>query len=386
VTRPLVATCVVVTAAVLPAFLVGALAVQIRQDLSFGTAALGFATAAFFGAAALSSFGFGRLAERLGPVGSMQASALLSALVLAAIAAFAQSYGLLVAMLAAGGLANGLAQPAANLYVARVVDLRRQGVAFAVKQSAIPIATLLGGLAVPAFGLTVGWRWAFVAGSLLALVGIVLVSAAVAERPARSTARAPRRSQAVRSALLPLSIGVGLGAAAAGALGTFFVTSGVEYGLNRGAAGVLAAVGGAICVAIRIIAGVRADRLGSGHLRTVATLLGLGAIAYAVMALGNPVAFVLVTPLAFGAGWGWPGLFNLAVVLANPDAPAAATGITQSGTYLGAMAGPVVFGWVAGAQSFGAAWLTAAVGAALAMVAIRLGRQRIRAARTVAGT
>ncbi len=313
----------VVTAAVLPVFLVGALAVQIRQELSFGTTALGFATAAFFGAAALSSFGFGRLAERLGPVGSMQASALLSAIVLAAIAVFGRSYGLLVTMLAAGGLANGLAQPAANLYVARVVDVRRQGVAFAVKQSAIPIATLLGGLAVPVFGLTVGWRWAFVVGSLVALVGMVLVGAAVAERPARAVGSAPRRSQAVRSALVALCVGVGLGAGAAGALGTFMVTSGVEYGLDRGAAGLLAAFGGAICVFVRIVAGLRADRLGSGHLRTVAMLLGLGAVAYAVMALGNPVAFVLVTPLAFGAGWGWPGLFNLAIVLANPDAPAA---------------------------------------------------------------
>jgi MFS family permease len=371
----------VVTAAVLPVFLVGALAVQIRHELSFGTAALGFLTAAFFGTAALSSFGFGRLAERLGPVGSMQASGLLSALVLIAIAVFGRSYGLLLVMLAAGGLANGLAQPAANLYVARVVDVRRQGLAFAVKQSAIPIATLLGGLAVPAFGLTVGWRWAFAVGSLLALVGIVLVGTAVAERPARAVGSAPRRSQAVRSALLPLCIGVGLGAGAAGALGTFLVTSGVEYGLNRAAAGLLAAFGSAICVFVRIVAGLRADRLGSGHLRTVATLLGLGAVAYAVMALGNPVAFVLLTPLAFGAGWGWPGLFNLAVVLANPDAPAAATGITQSGTYLGAMAGPVVFGWVAGAVGFGAAWLTAAVAAASAMVAIRVGRHRIRAAR-----
>ena len=147
------------------------------------------------------------------------------------------------------------------------------------------------------------------------------------------------------------------------------------------AAGLLAAFGGAICVFVRIVAGLRADRLGSGHLRTVATLLGLGAVAYAVMALGNPVAFVLLTPLAFGAGWGWPGLFNLAVVLANPDAPAAATGITQSGTYLGAMAGPVVFGWVAGAVGFEAAWLTAAAAATAAMVAIRVGRHRIRAAR-----
>ena len=163
-TRPLVATCVVVTAAVLPTFLTGALAVQMRQDLGFGTAALGLAAAAFFFAAAATSFGFGRSAERLGPVRSMQLSSALSATVLLAVAVLAHSYAALLAILAIGGLANGLVQPAANLYVARVVRYDRQGLAFAVKQSAIPIATVLGGLAVPLLGLTVGWRWAFVAG------------------------------------------------------------------------------------------------------------------------------------------------------------------------------------------------------------------------------
>ena len=52
-------------------------------------------------------------------------------------------------------------------------------------------------------------------------------------------------------------------------------------------------------------------------------------------------------PLAFATGWAWPGLFNLAVVRVNPSAPGAATGITQTGTYLGAVVGPVLFGVVA---------------------------------------
>jgi MFS family permease len=181
--------------------------------------------------------------------------------------------------------------------------------------------------------------------------------------------------------LLPLSVGIGLGAAAAGALGTFFVTTGVEYGLARGMAGVLAAVGGFVCVVVRVGAGLRADRIGGGHLRTVAAMLALGAIAYAVIASDNAVALVLATPVAFGAGWGWPGLFNLAIVLANPDAPGAATGITQTGTYLGAMAGPLAFGWLADHLGFGTAWLAAAVAAAIAAAAIRVGRSRVRAAR-----
>ena len=69
-------------------------------------------------------------------------------------------------------------------------------------------------------------------------------------------------------------------------------------------------------------------------------LLGLGAVAYAVMALGNPVAFVLADAAGLRRGMGLAGPVQPGRRAANPDAPGAATGITQTGTYLGAMAGP----------------------------------------------
>jgi 4-diphosphocytidyl-2-C-methyl-D-erythritol kinase len=50
--------------------------------------------------------------------------------------------------------------------LARRVEVARRATAFAVKQSAIPAAMLLGGLAVPALALTVGWRWAFAGGAV----------------------------------------------------------------------------------------------------------------------------------------------------------------------------------------------------------------------------
>jgi len=45
--------------------------------------------------------------------------------------------GLVVALVLAG-VANGEIQPAANRYLTRTVDARRQGLTFGVKQSAIP--------------------------------------------------------------------------------------------------------------------------------------------------------------------------------------------------------------------------------------------------------
>ena len=42
-----------------------------------------------------------------------------------------------------------------------------------MKQAAVPVAGIVAGLAVPAVGLTVGWRWAY-AGIGLGVVGLAL--------------------------------------------------------------------------------------------------------------------------------------------------------------------------------------------------------------------
>ena len=83
--------------------------------------------------------------------------------------------------------------------------------------------------------------------------------------------------------------------------------------------------------------------------------------AVACFALAAVPVYVLATPVAFGAGWAWPGLFNLSVVRRFPEAPGAATGATQTGTYLGAGVGPLVFGLVVDARGFSVAWPLAAV-------------------------
>jgi MFS family permease len=282
----------------------------------------------------------------------------------------------LLVFLAFGGVANALAQPAANLFIARTVPAERLGMAFAVKQSGIPAATLLGGLAVPTIALTVGWRWAFVAGALLPIIGgLTIPSAGGADGPAR-----PRTSP-VRVPLRPLVVlgfGIGFGAAAAGTLGAFLVNAAVDAGIAEGPAGLLVSAGSAVGIAMRLWAGRRADRREGGHLRVVSLMLVAGSVAYAVYATEQPWLLVLATPLAFGAGWGWPGLFNLAIVRAHPTAAAAASGVTQTGTYFGAVAGPVVFGAVVERASYRAAWLLAAGFALLGAGTIAIGRSLIR--------
>jgi len=70
------------------------------------------------------------------------------------------------------------------------------------------------------------------------------------------------------------------------------------------------------------------------------------------------------------------------VVRNNPTAPAAATGITQTGTYLGAMAGPLVFGWVVDTWSYREAWLAGTGWYVCGAVAMLVGRALLRRAGT----
>ena len=65
-------------------------------------------------------------------------------------------------------------------------------------------------------------------------------------------------------------------------------------------------------------------------------------------------------------------------MLANPASPGAATGVTQTGTYLGVVLGPLLFGVVAEHLSFAWSWWLVAVTSWLAAGAIWIGRAMLR--------
>jgi MFS family permease len=387
--RVVVAPAAVTTACVLPSFLLGAMAVQVGRDLDFGTSGIGLAFATFFVAASAASAVGGRIAERIGAVPAMRLAGVVSGLASLAVAATARSFATLLVPLAVAGAANAVCQPAANLLIARAVPPHRQGVGFAVKQSAVPMATLLAGFAVPSLALTLGWRWAYVAAALLALGTLPLVPSSMPgfdpfrRRAARddgvsAASRAPRRRADVPVRLMALlTVGIGLGAAAAGTLGSFLVSASVAAGISEGAGGLLLTAGSLAGIAVRLAAGARADRRDGDHLRVVALMLALGAGAFALMATDQPWAYALAGPAGFCTAWAWPGLFNLAVVQANPSYPAAATGITQTGTYVGAVSGPLLFGVLADHTSYPVAWLAAAAFSVAAAAVMAVGHARL---------
>jgi MFS family permease len=385
--RVVLAPTAVTTACVLPSFLLGAMAVQVRRDLDFSAAGIGLAFGMFFLAASAASAVGGRIAERIGAVRAMRLAGAISGLAGLVLAATARSFVTLLIPLAVAGAANAVCQPAANLLIARSVPAHRQGVGFAIKQSAIPMATLLAGFAVPSLALTIGWRWAYVAAALLALGTLPLISSLSAVSTVTSVPSPAPRAEATperrRKADVPLglmallTIGIGFGAAAGGTLGSFLVSGAVDAGVSEGAAGLVLTAGSLAGITVRLAAGAQADRRDGDHLRVVALMLALGAATFALMAVDEPWSYVVAGPAGFCTAWAWPGLFNLAVVQANPSHPAAATGITQTGTYIGAVSGPLLFGVLADHTSYPAAWLVAAAFAIVAAVVMAAGQTRL---------
>jgi predicted MFS family arabinose efflux permease len=380
----------VLTVSVLGAFLTGALAVQMQADLGFGDRRLGLAVALYFGlSATLAPLG-GRLADRLGwrPAGVLGAT--LSAVCLLGVALVASTYLHLLAFLVMGGISNAISSPASNLLLVSETRPEHHGFTFGIKQAAIPLATMAAGASVPIIALTVGWRWAFAAATLLAVATIGAMALRGTGRRRRrgggraTSAAVERLTARDRRLLTGIAVATGLGTLTSGALSTFTVRSLVEGGLTAGRAGALVGAAGVAGLLVRVGGGYLADRRGWGGLVPSAVLLGVGALGTAMIATGRMFLVVPGTVIAFGGSWGWQGLNLVGIVQVFRRSAGAATGLLQLGTAGGHAAGPLAFGLVATQLGFGAAWSIYTVLALLGATLVLRSASSLRARETSA--
>lgn len=367
-----------------PVFLTGALGVQLREDIRLTATHVGLAMGSSFGVAAVLSAPMGRVAERLGPRRGFRVGLTTSALAMLAVALLARNVWQFCLLLGVAGAGNALNQPSANLMLTTHVDGERLGFALGAKQSGMPTAALLGGAAVPAIALTAGWQWAYVAGAAMA-VGVMLGfppdRGSRSDRNTSANATGDPRSARpdLGMPLLVLYAMVGLlGAASAGTM-VGFITSGAEAsGLGPGAAGLVLSLGSLVGVVSRLIQGWQVDRWGVLPIQRLVWLYGLGGLGMLVLSIDLPVTYVLAPIPAFAFGWAWPGLFNLSVVRNNPSAPAAATGVSQVGVFIGAALGPALGGVIIDNGSYRLLWIFGASTLLLGSMLATVLRRQIR--------
>lgn len=348
---------------VFPGLASGSLAVQASDDFGITEGAWGWTLSAFFFGSAASSFALGRVAQRIGPRRQLLFTTAATSIVQLLIATAARSFAAVLALLVVAGCINAASQTAVNLALSQA-DLPRLGVAMATKQSAMPTAAMLGGLAVPALALTLGWRWSYVLGAAVALIAHVGVRKSIAPGVKPST-DAERSAESSTRLLVFVAVTSFLLAYTSGAINAWLVASGVDAGLGEGVAGLALSAAAALGISMRLVAGTRLDASRVPPFTAAARLFTIGIVGFALLAIRNPALHVFAGFLAFTCGWIWPAFTNYAIVRTNPRSAARATGMTQTGVYLGVMAAPATTGPIVDGAGYPTMWIvTAAVGVA----------------------
>lgn len=357
---PFATAAVVLSAA--PIFLVGAQAVQIGATLGLDPATLGITGSIFFGTTALSTATLGRLVQRHGPRRSMTWATLLNIAAVIGVSV-SRSVEELGAALIVGGLANGAMHPSANALLALRGRVERLGLGLGIKQSAPTMASLVGGFAVPALALTVGWRWSFVVFALLGALFVMFLRGLEASPAPTPTPMMPQRGPRLVTTMPVrwLAVIAALGACAGNSLNLFAVDYGVHVvGLSPAAAGESYAVASLAGLLGRLLGGRWMDRSDSpGPLPVTLVLLVVAVGSDLLMFAGGSVGFIAGLVAAYGFGWAWPTLLHYSAVSGNIANAATATGTLMTGFAAGSFSGPLFLGQIATHIGYSHLWLVA---------------------------
>lgn len=366
------------TMCVLPIFLIGALATLIRASLDIGLSNIGLTFVTFYLSSSVCSVPAGRVVQARGWRWGINAACFLTASALLGFGLFTNSWSHLLMFSVIGGSGYAFAQVSSSLLIAEEVGSLRQGLAFGIKQASVPCAGLLAGLALPIFALQVGWETVFTSFGLFELVFLALLPKRRGLSGHRLHGETEKKRLTNLKALLYLAAAGGLGAATAGVLGAYYVESLVAADVRESLAGSMLALGSVVGLVARVGAGWHADRTDRGTFGPIAWMLIAGGFGFAMLGAEPGLLLIPATLLAFGPGWGWPGLFSFAAVKLDHDAAASATGVVQVGAFVGAGLGPVLFGFAAEEWGFGPAWLATAISAFAAGLMVFIARSAVR--------
>ncbi|WP_229758893.1 MFS transporter [Peterkaempfera bronchialis] len=361
-------------------YAIGTLGPFIIDDLGISRYQLGLLTAVAFGTATVLSLYAGHLTDL---IGGRRAFAALLALIAVdfALLASTRTYGLLLGALVLAGVAQSLANPSTNRLIATHLPPQRRAFAVGVKQSGVPLAALIAGLALPPLAHALSWRAAFATVAPIAALA-ALAALTLPRDPQRTGAGAltlPRAPNTATRWLMAYSLCVGCGLAS---LNTYLpLYAHQRLALGEQAAGALIATIGVSGIAARLLWARFSERLAD-----IATPL----LVLAVAAAG----FAALVPAAVGAHWlVWVGALGLggSAAAANALSMVAVTkgrgfgrtghasALVSMGFFGGFVAGPLLFGLLADTRGgYGAGWALVAVVFVAALLFAWGGRHAIR--------
>ena len=260
------------------------------------------------------------------------------------------------------GLGYGPITPASSHLLARTTPKHQMSLVFSIKQTGVPLGSMLAGAVVPPLALLGNWQLSLVAVAVVCLLcaGVSQSLRAELDSDRQPDTRIrwgsliePIRLVLAHRALLTMASCSFMFSMVQLSLTTYLVTflhDDLSYGLV--AAGLALSVTQLGGIGGRVVWGYVADRwLGARRmLLLLASMMALGALASAFLSTDTPQAVVIAILVGFGASAiGWNGVYLAEVARRAPPGMASmATGGTLAFTFLGVVVGPPMFGALSG--------------------------------------
>jgi MFS family permease len=256
------------------------------------------------------------------------------------------------------GLGYGPITPASSHLLARTTPKHQMSLVFSIKQTGVPLGSMLAGAVVPPLALLGNWQLSLVAVAVVCLLcaGVSQSLRAELDSDRQPDTRIrwgsliePIRLVLAHRALLIMASCSFMFSMVQLSLTTYLVTflhDDLSYGLV--AAGLALSVTQLGGIGGRVVWGYVADRwLGARRMLVLlASMMALGALASAFLTTDTPHGVVIAILVGFGASAiGWNGVYLAEVARRAPPGMASmATGGTLAFTFLGVVVGPPMFG------------------------------------------
>jgi MFS family permease len=368
--------------AVLLPYSLGVIGPAVTRDLDIADSDYGLITGAVYLVAGLSAGWFGRISDRLD-----LRLALVAAFAVCAVsfASFSAVTALVPAVLLAalGGCVLAVSNPISNLLVVRAFPPRHWGTLIGWKQSGVPIAAILSGLAVAPAAQLIGWRETLLAMTVIPVVLLALslkrvVSAPVPAPTPAVAARGLTPSRPLKLGFLVIfSLLMGAGN---GIITSYYVLyARSEIGASTMQAAAIVAVLGVVGTVVRVLgARILAGWTLEGVLASLAVVGMLSSACVIAAPLAGVWLMYLGAVLAGAGALGWLAFAMMALASRSPSSELGrASGRVSQAFYIGLLAGPPLAGaTLALTDDYTTMWLMQGVFYALAATVSLIARAR----------
>jgi MFS family permease len=334
-----------------------------RESFGVGYTELGLTVTVFSLATGLTQAPVGFLVDRYGPRAMLIGGLAIEGAAFALIGAW-PSFGALVALMGAAGLANAVYHPADYTILNATVPSERMGRAFSLHTFAGYLGNAVAPVVVLSLAALAGWRLALVAAGVIgiALAGLLLANAAHLDGPGRAGRESrggagggkgdgsPRGMALLLSApvLMGLLFFVGISVTGRG-ISNFGVAVLTEtHAISIATAGVVLSVYLFASPLGVLVGGWIADRI-ERHARFAGACFVVSAAAVGLLAITDPPLPVVAVLFGF-AGFAWgavaPSRDLLVRSMAPPGEMGKVFGFVSTGFNIGGVVAPPMFGYV----------------------------------------